>query len=139
MRVVLLNTEFAAPQLAEVIAREGIEAVVADDELISRVPAEGVRLFTAWGGEGEAGGIDSLIAACRGRSPGRAAATSTLVLLTSGTTGTPKGAPRQEVRPVQHIYETARGMQLRFEQWVNTGAGQHFRRQHGAVFQGLAP
>jgi acyl-CoA synthetase (AMP-forming)/AMP-acid ligase II len=98
-----LNTLFAAPQLADVVAREGAKAIVYDEEFAALVEhANSATLrFVAWhDGEGATGGpagdplIEDLIAAGDPAGvpspdePGR------VVILTSGTTGTPKGARR---------------------------------------------
>jgi acyl-CoA synthetase (AMP-forming)/AMP-acid ligase II len=92
-----LNTMFAGPQLAEVTRREGPKALVHDEEfgeLLGGVEP-GVRRIVAWGeNEAEAPSLDSLIAAGdeadRKPPPDKAR----FVILTSGTTGAPKGAQR---------------------------------------------
>ena len=84
--LVFLNTEFAAPQLADVVAAEGIDVLLHDDEFAGIVAGCGVRRAF-----GEA--AQSALAQGRGmlfpRRQGR------LVVLTSGTTGRPKGAARE--------------------------------------------
>ncbi|WP_306370823.1 AMP-binding protein [Nocardiopsis sp. CC223A] len=99
---VLLNTGLSAPQLADVAQVNGITALVADEEfaeLCARIPAEIPRL-TAWSdsdasdlvwGSTAPDGVDQEPA----ESPGR------LIVLTSGTTGTPKGARRPTPRGPQ--------------------------------------
>lgn len=89
-----LNTAFAAPQLADVVAREGARALVFDEEFADVLPDGLHPRFVAW----HDGPVDlpTLEDLARGdasdppvpRQPGRT------VLLTSGTTGTPKGAAR---------------------------------------------
>ncbi|BBZ67661.1 fatty-acyl-CoA synthase [Mycolicibacterium insubricum] len=92
-RVVLMNTGFAGPQLADVCRREQVAAVFADDEftgLLSGLPESLPRLD-----------IDEL---SRGQTTGPLSAPAKpggMVLLTSGTTGTPKGAPRNKIDPLQ--------------------------------------
>ncbi|MGB3893570.1 MAG: acyl-CoA synthetase [Mycolicibacter sinensis] len=92
-RVVLMNTGFAGPQLADVCVREKVTAVLADDEfnaLLEPLPSTVARL-----------NLDEL-AAGRATSPVPAPAQpGGMVLLTSGTTGTPKGAPRNKIDPLQ--------------------------------------
>lgn len=90
-RLVLLNTGFSGVQLAGVVRREGVRGLVYDDEFDEllagtwsglRLPVEGT-LRRRRGAEGA--GASSL------PWPRRQGG---LVLLTGGTTGTPKGAPR---------------------------------------------
>ena len=100
--VLLLNTAFAAPQLGEVCEREGAKLVIHDeefDDLVDRADVSAPRLL-AWTDSDPASRpagretIEDLISAgSRGRRtpPGRE---GKMVILTSGTTGTPKGAPR---------------------------------------------
>ena len=96
-RVVLLNTGFAAPQLADVCKRENVTAVIADDEFADLVDVlpDSVDRIVGWCG---------LAAVADGRSSDAVPAPASvggMVLLTSGTTGTPKGAPRNKVSPLQ--------------------------------------
>jgi len=96
--VLLLNTSFAGPALAEVVTREGVDAIVYDDEFTATVDValadapKAVRIV-AWTDRPVAGlTVEKLIEAHAGRQPRRAQEKSKVVLLTSGTTGTPKGA-----------------------------------------------
>ena len=98
--VLLLNTAFAAPQLGEVCEREQAKLIIHDeefDELVDQAQVSAPRLL-AWteGGARPAGRetLEDLIGAgsrARRTPPARE---GKMVILTSGTTGTPKGAPR---------------------------------------------
>ncbi len=96
--VLLLNTAFAAPQLGEVCEREGAKMVIHDeefDDLVDRAEVTVPRLH-AWtdAGAEDRETLEALIAAgstARRTPPARE---GKMVILTSGTTGTPKGAPR---------------------------------------------
>jgi acyl-CoA synthetase (AMP-forming)/AMP-acid ligase II len=97
-----LNTALAAPQVAEVVDREKPAAIFHDAEFDDVVvPAAGDRLRIVAtpqppGADGGAPTLDDLIA--RGdpsdlKPPGRR---GRVILLTSGTTGAPKGAQRHQ-------------------------------------------
>jgi acyl-CoA synthetase (AMP-forming)/AMP-acid ligase II len=100
--VLFLNTAFAAPQIAEVIHNEAVAAIVHDDEFSSLVkgtlPAK--RRFIAWS-EGERTprrSLERLISATRAEEPPDAERTGRITILTSGTTGSPRGASRSQPR-----------------------------------------
>ena len=99
-RTVYLNTAFAGPQVAGVLQREGPVAVVYDEEFADLVREAGGdrKRFVAWH-EGRGGGDPSLeeLAAGGDRSePRPPAEPGRVVILTSGTSGPPKGASRPE-------------------------------------------
>jgi len=107
-RLVLLNTGFARPQLADVAEREDIRVMLHDDEfddLLSGLPDEVDRILTrhddVTSGPSDRPTIDRLIAEESEERMPRPARAGGLVLLTSGTTGTPKGAPRDRVSLLQ--------------------------------------
>jgi fatty-acyl-CoA synthase len=96
-RALYLNTDFAGPQAKEVCAREGVEVLIHDEEFsaaLSRVKAPKGR-FLAWH-EGAAGGpsLESLIGAGNPDPPAAPGSPGEAIILTSGTTGSPKGATR---------------------------------------------
>ena len=106
-RLVLMNTGFAKPQFAEVCAREGVKVVLHDSEflgLLDALPADMPRVLT-WVDEGHdvpdsAQTLDAIVAANSTDplpAPSKAGGS---VILTSGTTGLPKGAPRSSVSPL---------------------------------------
>ncbi|MHC9296962.1 long-chain-fatty-acid--CoA ligase FadD2 [Mycobacterium sp. LTG2003] len=103
-RIILLNSEFSGPQIKEVAAREGAKVIIYDDEYTSAVaqaePELGKlrALGTNPDKEEPSGSTDETLADVIARSNGRPAAKvskhSSIIILTSGTTGTPKGANR---------------------------------------------
>ena len=100
-----LNTAFAGPQLVDVLAREAPRLVVHDEEFTGLLAgAEVERRVLAWtddraGGAGGAAGGETLERLATAYDEGDLhppARHARVVILTSGTTGTPKGAPRRE-------------------------------------------
>ncbi|MCQ4359717.1 acyl-CoA ligase FadD12 [Mycobacterium gordonae] len=95
--VLLLNTSFAGPALAEVVSREGVDAIVYDEEFTATVDraladAPNATRIVAWADEPHDLTVEKLIRAHAGQRPQRSGGKGKLILLTSGTTGTPKGA-----------------------------------------------
>jgi acyl-CoA synthetase (AMP-forming)/AMP-acid ligase II len=97
--VLLLNTSFAGPALAEVVAREGVCAVIYDEEFTDIVDCAladrpDTTRIVAWTDNPSSHDItvQKLIDAHTGRQPTRTGHKGRMILLTSGTTGTPKGA-----------------------------------------------
>jgi fatty-acyl-CoA synthase len=102
VRLLLMNTGFAKPQLADVAKREGVTALVYDQEftgLLDAMPA-GVDRYLAWVDAGsdladrDVPVLSEIIASTDDRPWPAPVKPGGFVLLTSGTTGTPKGAPR---------------------------------------------
>jgi fatty-acyl-CoA synthase len=105
-RSLYLNTDFAGPQLADVCEREGVTLLIHDEEyedLVAEVSAPKGTIL-AWT-DGTAGGetVEGLIAAHTGEAPPPPAQPGRVVLLTSGTTGTPKGAGRHQGQSLHPI------------------------------------
>jgi fatty-acyl-CoA synthase len=110
-RMLYLNTDFAGPQLRDVCEREGISLLVHDEEYSElAAPIDAERLF-GWRDGADAGdqlasppdSLEALITANQGGIPPSPAQPADVVLLTSGTTGTPKGAPRHQGRSLAPI------------------------------------
>ncbi|WP_280475543.1 acyl-CoA synthetase [Nocardia asiatica] len=107
-RLVLMNTGFAKPQFAAVAEREKVGAILLDSEfieLLDAIPATVPRILT-WVDDNHAVDADtptteSLIAANSTAALPAPDCPGGIVILTSGTTGTPKGAPRDKVSPLQ--------------------------------------
>ncbi|MGB0096015.1 MAG: acyl-CoA synthetase [Solirubrobacteraceae bacterium] len=95
-KIVLLNTSFAGPQIQEVAVREGTDLLVYDDEYSEML--EGVQprrgRWRAWADKPGKDTLEALIERGSQAPPPKAGVAARIVILTSGTTGTPKGAPR---------------------------------------------
>lgn len=106
-RLVLMNTGFAKPQFAEVCKREGVRVVLHDSEflgLLDALPADLPRILT-WVDDGaelpeDAQTLDEIIATNPTEPLPPPSKAGGSVILTSGTTGLPKGAPRDTVSPL---------------------------------------
>jgi len=97
--ILLLNTAFAGPQLVDVLEREGPRVVVHDEEftgLLARADVD-TRLL-GWVDSTDPGvdSVESLIPAYDDADLDAPVHHARIVILTSGTTGAPKGAPRSE-------------------------------------------
>jgi acyl-CoA synthetase (AMP-forming)/AMP-acid ligase II len=96
-----LNTSFAGPQLADVMEREHLGAMIYDQEfseMLSGVKG-GMRRYVAW--EDEVDEVDEttveqLISGAHSDDLEAPSEHGRYIILTSGTTGTPKGAERSQ-------------------------------------------
>ena len=103
-RIILLNSEFSGPQIKEVSEREGAKVIIYDDEYTKAVSKAEPPLgkLRALGvnpdAEEPSGSTDETLAELIARSSKapapKAAKHASIIILTSGTTGTPKGANR---------------------------------------------
>jgi acyl-CoA synthetase (AMP-forming)/AMP-acid ligase II len=97
--IIYLNTAFAGPQLADVCRREGPVVLIYDQEFSGLVAeaAEGRRCFISWVDDADTAEhrtLEDLIAKGDPDEVVPPAEHGRIVILTSGTTGTPKGAQR---------------------------------------------
>jgi acyl-CoA synthetase (AMP-forming)/AMP-acid ligase II len=97
--VLLLNTSFAGPALADVVNREGADAVIFDEEFtesVDRALADrpDTTRIVAWTDDPERhdSTVEKLISTHLGKRPAKSDRKGKMILLTSGTTGNPKGA-----------------------------------------------
>ena len=103
-RIILLNSEFSGPQIKEVSEREGAKVIIYDDEYTAAVAHAEPELgkLRALGvnpdSDKPSGSTDETLADVIARGNGRPAPKASkhpsIIILTSGTTGTPKGANR---------------------------------------------
>ncbi|ETW23507.1 acyl-CoA synthetase, partial [Mycobacterium gastri 'Wayne'] len=103
-RIILLNSEFSGPQIKEVSEREGAKLIIYDDEYTKAVskaepPLGKLRaLGTNPDSDQPSGSTDEtlvdLIARSSTAPAPKAGKHASIIILTSGTTGTPKGANR---------------------------------------------
>ena len=97
--VLYMNTGFAGPQLAEVLAREGCDLLLHDDEFSDAVDGYAPDVQRLVCDRAPADGTDdlpTLVAATSTQDPDKPERQGRQVILTSGTTGTPKGASRSK-------------------------------------------
>jgi acyl-CoA synthetase (AMP-forming)/AMP-acid ligase II len=107
-RIILLNTSFAGPQIREVAEREGTDLLVYDDEYAemlgdSEPPRGRWRAWTEDDSDSSEDTIEGLIKDGDTSTPPKPGESPRITILTSGTTGTPKGAPRSEPRSLSLI------------------------------------
>src|ERR1700730_793429 len=103
-RIILLNSEFSGPQIKEVSEREGAKVIIYDDEYTNAVSKAEPKLgkLRALGTNPDADEtsgstdetLEELIAHSSKEPAPKASKHASIIILTSGTTGTPKGAIR---------------------------------------------
>jgi fatty-acyl-CoA synthase len=98
--LVFISTDLGATVLAGVLEREQVTALVHDEEfapLLDRVPFAGFRAVS-WPGPDAPGSTLDLLSGSGAPPAPVPRGRGRLVIMTSGTTGTPKGAPRDTAR-----------------------------------------
>ncbi|OHV06526.1 long-chain-fatty-acid--CoA ligase FadD2 [Mycobacterium talmoniae] len=103
-RMIMLNSEFSGPQIKDVSERENAKVIIYDDEYTAAVAAANPPLgkLRALGvnpdSDQPSGSTDETLAevVARGSAapPPKVTKHASIIILTSGTTGTPKGANR---------------------------------------------
>ena len=95
-----MNTAFSGPQLLDVVEREEPKTLIYDEEFAELLgeAKENLMRFVAWSDGGETGDprTEELIEGADDSEPSPPDEPSRFVILTSGTTGTPKGAQRSQ-------------------------------------------
>ncbi|MDO9497372.1 MAG: AMP-binding protein [Nocardioides sp.] len=93
-----LNTAFAGPQLVDVLEREKPTVVIHDEEFTGMLGTAAEHRVVAWtdSDELDVPTVEQLIASESTGDLDPPDRHTRIVILTSGTTGTPKGAPRNE-------------------------------------------
>ncbi|GAA1097370.1 acyl-CoA synthetase [Tsukamurella strandjordii] len=104
LRLAMMNTGFAKPQFAEVCEREKVQAVFHDSEFTSLLDAlpDDMPRYLTWVDDTDtlpegAQTIDQLAAGRDTKRVPQPAQQGGFIILTSGTTGLPKGATRSKV------------------------------------------
>jgi fatty-acyl-CoA synthase len=99
LNAVWLNTAFSARQATEVAEREGVDLLIHDTEFTELVadimPSHGKVTVDI---DCASDDLDVFMAGASQDAPPAPTKNGKMILLTSGTTGTPKGAPRSEPR-----------------------------------------
>ncbi|MEZ0340431.1 long-chain-fatty-acid--CoA ligase FadD2 [Mycobacterium sp. pV006] len=103
-RIIMLNSEFSGPQIKEVTEREGGKLIIYDDEYTAAVsqaePELGkLRALGVNPDKDEPSGstdetLQELVARTNAAPAPKVSKHASIIILTSGTTGTPKGANR---------------------------------------------
>jgi acyl-CoA synthetase (AMP-forming)/AMP-acid ligase II len=97
--ILYLNTAFAGPQLVDVLEREAPSMVIHDEEFTALLAGARVeRRVLAWtdGDPGSEETLERLVSSHDESDLHPPQRHARIVILTSGTTGAPKGAPRKE-------------------------------------------
>lgn len=97
--VIYLNTAFSGPQLVELLDRDEPAAIVLDEEFTGLLEKATVPVtVVAWTDSDDPGHptVDGLVAEHDDADVDPPQRHGRIIILTSGTTGTPKGAPRSE-------------------------------------------
>jgi acyl-CoA synthetase (AMP-forming)/AMP-acid ligase II/carbon monoxide dehydrogenase subunit G len=121
-----LNTAFAGPQLTEVVQREKPLAIIYDEEFTELLEDAGRRRkrFIAWHDSATTAdpNLDALIESGDPDDPVPPEREGRAVILTSGTTGTPKGASRGQPQSIDPAISFLSKIPLRARQVAHIAA-----------------
>ena len=121
-----LNTAFAGPQLTEVVKREKPAAIIYDEEFKGLLADAGKRRkrFVAWHDTERTDdpALDALIETGDRADVVAPSREGRVVILTSGTTGTPKGASRGNPQTLDPAVSLLERIPLRTRQTVHVAA-----------------
>jgi acyl-CoA synthetase (AMP-forming)/AMP-acid ligase II/uncharacterized membrane protein len=121
-----LNTAFAAPQLTEVVQREKPKAIVYDEEFGELLSEAGKRRkrFVAWHDSDDTADqtLDELIAAGDPSDVVPPEREGRATILTSGTTGSPKGASRANPESMDPVVSLLSKIPLKARQVTHIAA-----------------
>ena len=121
-----MNTAFSAPQLAEVADREKPKAIIYDEEFAELIEDAGKRRkrFVAWTDSEDTDDptLEDLIADGDPADPVPPEREGRAVILTSGTTGTPKGASRGNTESLDPAVSFLSKIPLKAEQTTHIAA-----------------
>ena len=121
-----MNTAFSAPQLAEVADREKPKAIIYDEEFAELIEDAGKRRkrFVAWTDSEDTDDptLEELMAEGDPADPVPPEREGRAVILTSGTTGTPKGASRGNAESLDPAVSFLSKIPLKAEQTTHIAA-----------------
>ncbi len=103
---VLLNTDFAGPQITDVVKREKVRALIYDEEFAGLLAEAGRRRkrFVAWvDGTPKDPTVEQVIEGADDSEPLPPERPGRQIILTSGTTGAPKGAARPPISSLDPV------------------------------------
>jgi acyl-CoA synthetase (AMP-forming)/AMP-acid ligase II len=124
--VLYLNTSFAGPQLTEVVKREQPKAIIYDEEFMDLLEdaAKGRSCFVAWHDSETCAvpTLDELIARGDRSDVTPPASEGRATILTSGTTGTPKGAARSNPQSLDPAISLLERIPLKARQVTHVAA-----------------
>ena len=127
-RIILLNTDFAGPQIQEVAGREGTKVLLCDDEYLELL-GDGVEADVIDEQE-----LDRIARSGDTSAPPRPAEHARVIILTSGTTGAPKGAARAEPKSLIQVGALLHKVPFKTRQTIAMGAPMF----HSLGFAGMA-